>query len=215
MSIKLYYCTPDHHKYAEAICELIETAAKQRGTGIAKREPEYIKTKMTNGNAVIALDGDKLAGFCYIEIWEEKKYVANSGLIVHWDYRGHGLAKKIKAKAFELSRKKYPNSKLFGITTSLPVMKINSDLGYRPVTFSELTQDETFWKGCQSCPNYDILSRNNRSNCLCTGMLFDPNKPVQLSEKKKKQNLDTFYRWVRLKKQSFLKVIKPQKEVKS
>jgi GNAT superfamily N-acetyltransferase len=215
MSIKLYYCTPDHHKYAVAICELIETAAKQRGTGIAKREPEYIKTKMTNGNAVIALDGDKLAGFCYIEIWEEKKYVANSGLIVHWDYRGQGLAKKIKAKAFELSRKKYPNSKLFGITTSLPVMKINSDLGYRPVTFSELTQDETFWKGCQSCPNYDILSRNNRSNCLCTGMLFDPNKPVQLSETKKKQNLDTFYRWVRLKKQSFLKVIKPQKEVKS
>jgi len=215
MSFKLYYCTPDHHKYAVAICELIETAAKQRGTGIAKREPEYIKTKMTNGNAVIALDGDKLAGFCYIEIWEEKKYVANSGLIVHWDYRGQGLAKKIKAKAFELSRKKYPNSKLFGITTSLPVMKINSDLGYRPVTFSELTQDETFWKGCQSCPNYDILSRNNRSNCLCTGMLFDPNKPVQLSETKKKQNLDTFYRWVRLKKQSFLKVIKPQKEVKS
>ena len=215
MSIKLYYCTPDHHKYAEAICELIETAAKQRGTGIAKREPEYIKTKMTNGNAVIALDGDKLAGFCYIEIWEEKKYVANSGLIVHWDYRGQGLAKKIKAKAFELSRKKYPISKLFGITTSLPVMKINSDLGYRPVTFSELTQDETFWKGCQSCPNYDILSRNNRSNCLCTGMLFDPNKPVQLSETIKKQNLDTFYRWVRLKKQSFLKVIKPQKEVKS
>jgi GNAT superfamily N-acetyltransferase len=215
MSIKLYYCTPDHHKYAEAICELIETAAKQRGTGIAKREPEYIKTKMTNGNAVIALDGDKLAGFCYIEIWEDKKYVANSGLIVHWDYRGQGLAKKIKAKAFELSRKKYPISKLFGITTSLPVMKINSDLGYRPVTFSELTQDETFWKGCQSCPNYDILSRNNRSNCLCTGMLFDPNKPVQLSETIKKQNLDTFYRWVRLKKQSFLKVIKPQKEVKS
>jgi GNAT superfamily N-acetyltransferase len=215
MSIKLYYCTPDHHKYAEAICELIETAAKQRGTGIAKREPEYIKTKMTNGNAVIALDGDQLAGFCYIEIWDEKKYVANSGLIVHWDYRGQGLAKKIKAKAFELSRKKYPHSKLFGITTSLPVMKINSDLGYRPVTFSELTQDETFWKGCQSCPNYDILSRNNRSNCLCTGMLFDPNKPVQLSDTKKKQNLDTFYRWVRLKKQSFLKVIKPQKEVKS
>ena len=215
MSIKLYYCTPDHHKYAVAICELIETAAKQRGTGIAKREPEYIKTKMTNGNSVIALDGDKLAGFCYIEIWEEKKYVANSGLIVHWDYRGQGLAKKIKAKAFELSRKKYPNSKLFGITTSLPVMKINSDLGYKPVTFSELTQDDTFWKGCQSCPNYDILSRNNRSNCLCTGMLFDPNKPVQLSETKKKQNLDTFYRWVRLKKQSFLKVIKPQKEVKS
>ena len=215
MPITLHYCTSSHHPYATAICELIETAAKQRGTGIAKREPEYIKTKMTNGNAVIALDGDQLARFCYIEIWENKKYVANSGLIVHWDYRGQGLAKKIKAKAFELSKKKYPEAKLFGITTSLPVMKINSDLGYKPVTFSELTQDETFWKGCQSCPNYDILSRNNRSNCLCTGMLYDPKKPNTQSEEKKKQNLETFYRWVRLKKHSFLKVIKPSKQIKS
>ena len=215
MPITLHYCTSSHHTYATAICELIETAAKQRGTGIAKREPEYIKTKMTNGNAVIALDGHQLAGFCYVEIWENKKYVANSGLIVHWDYRGQGLAKKIKAKAFELSKKKYPEAKLFGITTSLPVMKINSDLGYKPVTFSELTQDETFWKGCQSCPNYDILSRNNRSNCLCTGMLYDPKKPNTQSEEKKKQNLETFYRWVRLKKQSFLKVIKPSKQIKS
>lgn len=215
MPITLHYCTSSHHPYATAICELIETAAKQRGTGIAKREPEYIKTKMTNGNAVIALDEHQLAGFCYVEIWENKKYVANSGLIVHWDYRGQGLAKKIKAKAFELSKKKYPEAKLFGITTSLPVMKINSDLGYKPVTFSELTQDETFWKGCQSCPNYDILSRNNRSNCLCTGMLYDPKKPNTQSEEKKKQNLETFYRWVRLKKQSFLKVIKPSKQIKS
>ena len=215
MPITLHYCTSSHHPYATAICELIETAAKQRGTGIAKREPEYIKTKMTNGNAVIALDGHQLAGFCYVEIWENKKYVANSGLIVHWDYRGQGLAKKIKAKAFELSKKKYPEAKLFGITTSLPVMKINSDIGYKPVTFSELTQDETFWKGCQSCPNYDILSRNNRSNCLCTGMLYDPKKPNTQSEEKKKQNLETFYRWVRLKKQSFLKVIKPSKQIKS
>ena len=215
MPITLHYCTSSHHPYATAICELIETAAKQRGTGIAKREPEYIKTKMTNGNAVIALDGHQLAGFCYVEIWENKKYVANSGLIVHWDYRGQGLAKKIKAKAFELSKKKYPEAKLFGITTSLPVMKINSDLGYKPVTFSELTQDETFWKGCQSCPNYDILSRNNRTNCLCTGMLYDPKKPNTQSEEKKKQNLETFYRWVRLKKQSFLKVIKPSKQIKS
>jgi len=215
MPITLHYCTSSHHQYATAICELIETAAKQRGTGIAKRKPEYIKTKMTNRNAIIALDGDQLAGFCYIEMWENKKYVANSGLIVHWDYRGQGLAKKIKAKAFELSIKKYPEAKLFGITTSLPVMKINSDLGYKPVTFSELTQDETFWKGCQSCPNYDILSRNNRSNCLCTGMLYDPKKPNTQSEEKKKQNLETFYRWVRLKKQSFLKVIKPSKQIKS
>ncbi len=202
-TIKIQYANSSHTSYAQAICDLIESAAKQRGTGIAKREPEYIKTKMENGNAVIALDGEKLAGFCYIEIWENKKYVANSGLIVHWDYRGHGLAKKIKAKAFELSREKYPNSKLFGITTSLPVMKINSDLGYRPVTFSELTQDETFWNGCKSCPNYDILTRNERKNCLCTGMLFDPSQPNQNPKPVREQNIKKFYRWVKLKKQAF------------
>jgi GNAT superfamily N-acetyltransferase len=204
MSIKIQYANEAHTEYAQAICELIEAAAKQRGTGIAKREPEYIKTKMRNGNAVIALDEDNLAGFCYIEIWGDKQYVANSGLIVHWDYRGHGLARKIKAKAFELSRKKYPDAKLFGITTSLPVMKINSDLGYRPVTFSELTQDETFWNGCQSCPNYDILTRNNRKNCLCTGMLFDPKKPNKKTKPEREQNIRKFYRWVTLKKQAFL-----------
>lgn len=207
MSINIQYASEAHSEYAQAICNLIEAAAKQRGTGIAKREPEYIKTKMRNGNAVIALDGEKLAGFCYIEIWGDKQYVANSGLIVHWDYRGHGLARDIKAKAFELSRKKYPDAKLFGITTSLPVMKINSDLGYRPVTFSELTRDETFWNGCQSCPNYDILTRNNRMNCLCTGMLFDPNKPNKNSKPEREKNITKFYRWVRLKKQAFLSAL--------
>lgn len=207
MSVIIQYASGVHLQYAEAICELIESAAKERGTGIAKREPEYIRAKMNNGNAVIALDGNNLAGFCYIEIWQEKQYVANSGLIVHPDYRAMGLARKIKAKAFELSRKKYPDSKLFGITTSLPVMKINSDLGYRPVTFSELTKDDTFWKGCQSCPNYDILTRNERRNCLCTGMLFDPKKAQQKGKAEKDHNVRKFYRWVRLKKYSFLKTL--------
>ncbi len=185
MTISILFGTKNHSTYAEEICSLIEHAAKQRGTGIAKRKPSYIKTKFENENAVIALDGDQLVGFCYVEVWEDKKYVANSGLIVHPDYRGQGLAKKIKAKAFELSREKYPGSKLFGITTSLPVMKINSELGYKPVTFSELTQDETFWNGCKSCPNYDILTRNNRTNCLCTGMLFDPNRPNDKTKEEK------------------------------
>lgn len=207
MSVQIQYANTTHVAYAEAVCSLIEQAAKQRGTGIAKRDPEYIKTKMNNGNAVIALDGDALAGFCYIEVWENKKYVANSGLIVHSDFRGQGLAKKIKAAAFELSKKKYPNSKLFGITTSLPVMKINSDLGYRPVTFSELTQDETFWKGCESCPNYDILQRNERKNCLCTGMLYDPEHPNNSPKKQREKNITKFYRWVQLKKASFMSAV--------
>lgn len=208
MNLTVQYAQPEHTVYAESICQLIEQAARQRGTGIAKREPAYIRQKIGNGNAVIALAGDELAGFCYIEIWESKKYVANSGLIVHPDHRGKGLARRIKAKAFELSREKYPESKLFGITTSLPVMKINSDLGYRPVTFSELTTDETFWKGCQSCPNYDILSRNNRRNCLCTGMLYDPAHPDKKSKAEREKNIAKFHRWVRLKTQSFIDLLK-------
>jgi GNAT superfamily N-acetyltransferase len=165
---------PQHVPYAQAICDLIETSAKARGTGIAKRDPHYIASKVLDGKSVIALNGEELAGFCYIETWSDKKYVANSGLIVAPEFRKSGLAKRIKREVFELSRKLFPDAKIFGITTSLAVMKINSDLGYKPVTFSELTPDDTFWNGCSACPNYDILSRMNRRMCLCTGMLYDP-----------------------------------------
>ncbi|MDX1545790.1 MAG: GNAT family N-acetyltransferase [Rhodothermales bacterium] len=171
----IHVAGPEHYGYAEAVCRLIEDAAQARGTGIAKRQPAYVRAKMEEGKAVIALWGDRLAGFCYIETWDHGRYVANSGLIVAPDFRKRGLAKRIKRRAFELSREKYPQAKLFGITTSLAVMKINTELGYEPVTFSELTTDDVFWKGCQSCPNYDVLTRTNRKLCLCTGMLFDPN----------------------------------------
>jgi hypothetical protein len=156
--------------------KLIEEASKVRGTGIAKRKPEYIMSKMENGNAVIALEGDKFAGFCYIEAWGHGKFVANSGLIVHPDFRNIGLAKQIKKVVFEHSRAKFPNSKIFSITTGLAVMKLNSDLGYKPVTFSELTDDQSFWNGCKTCKNYDVLTRTERKMCLCTGMLYDPSK---------------------------------------
>jgi len=163
-----------HLEYVETILTTIEEAAKIRGTGIARRSPEYIAMKIKEGKAIIALAGETFAGFCYVESWGNKKFVANSGLIVVDKFRGAGLAKRIKRKAFELSRLRYPNAKIFGLTTGLAVMKINSELGYKPVTFSELTDDEAFWKGCQSCVNYDILQRTNRKHCLCTGMLFDP-----------------------------------------
>lgn len=171
MDVQYYIGNKDHAIYAEEICAEIEKSAKVRGTGIAKREPEYIRRKLENGNAIIALDGDQFVGFCYIEIFEGKKYVSNSGLIVKDTYRQMGIAKHIKYRVFELAREKFPQARIFGITTSLAVMKINSELGYKPVTYSELTQDEEFWKGCQSCPNYDILIRNNKKMCLCTGML--------------------------------------------
>jgi hypothetical protein len=113
--------------------------------------------------------------------------VANSGLIVNPIYRKAGLAKAIKFKIFDLSREKYPNAKIFGLTTGLAVMKINSDLGYEPVTYSQLTQDENFWKGCQSCVNYDILMSKNRQNCMCTAMLYDPEeKKAEEAERLKK-----------------------------
>lgn len=173
MNVDVKYATKEHSKYAQEICELIESAAKARGTGIAKREPEYIRSKIESEQAVIATYAGELAGFCYIEVWQNKEYVANSGLVVNPKFRNLGLAKKIKQKILELSREKFPDTRLFGITTSLAVLKINYELGYRPVTFSELTTDDAFWNGCKSCPNHDILERNNRANCLCTGMLFD------------------------------------------
>ena len=173
-NIKIEVARSEHIKYIDDINDAIEIASKERGTGIARRTFEYLSGKMNEGKAIVAMDEDKFAGFCYIEVWQEKGFVANSGLIVRDEYRGIGLAKAIKRKAFQLSREKYPNSKIFGLTTGLAVMKINHELGYRPVTFSELTVDDQFWNGCKGCVNYDILQRTERSKCLCTGMLYNP-----------------------------------------
>ncbi|MGQ8338357.1 GNAT family N-acetyltransferase [Sunxiuqinia sp. A32] len=172
--IKVLAANVSHLKYVTEINDAIDKASRERGTGIARRTDEYITNKIMEGKAIIALDGEKLAGFCYIESWGHNRFVANSGLIVIGDYRGLGLAREIKKKAFEISREKFPRAKIFGLTTGLAVMKINHELGYRPVTFSELTDDEDFWRGCQSCVNYDILQRTLRTKCLCTGMLYDP-----------------------------------------
>jgi len=182
-TIKIIIATDVHFKYAEEICQVIESSAKVRGTGIAKRTPEYICKKIAAGNAVVALDGDTFAGFCYIESWSHGKYVAHSGLIVHPNYRKQGLAKRIKEFIFRYSLEKYPDAKVFGITTGLAVMKINSDLGYRPVTFSELTDDPKFWAGCQTCTNYEILKSKERKMCLCTGMLYDKNQDPSVNQK--------------------------------
>lgn len=172
-----------HCKYAAEICNEMESSAKVRGTGIAKRKPEYVEQKMREGKAVIALTEDnRFAGFCYIETWSGKTFVANSGLIVVPEFRKYGLAKRLKRRVFELSRELYPEAKIFGITTSHAVMKINTELGYVPVPFSEITNDDTFWNGCSSCPNYDILTRTQRKMCLCTGMLYDPNEPRNVDE---------------------------------
>ncbi|WP_462318083.1 GNAT family N-acetyltransferase [Marinilabilia sp.] len=204
LEINIKIASEEHLPYVDTILKTIADAAKVRGTGIAKRNPEYIKSKIVEGKAVIALRGEEFAGFCYVESWGHKKFVANSGLIVVDRFRGQGLAKEIKRKAFELSRKKYPNAKIFGLTTGLAVMKINSELGYKPVTFSELTDDDQFWKGCQSCVNYDILMRTKRKHCLCTGMLYDPEKEAKTDPIPPKR-LSVYERWLRFKRFVFLK----------
>ena len=163
-----------HEVYVDKILDTIREAAKVRGTGIAERTHEYVATKMKEGKAIIALCGDDFAGFTYIESWGNKQYVATSGLIVHPKYRGLGLAKRIKTASFRLARLRWPNAKVFSLTSGAAVMKMNTELGYVPVTFNELTDDEAFWKGCEGCINHDILVAKNRKFCICTAMLYDP-----------------------------------------
>ncbi|MGY8939673.1 MAG: GNAT family N-acetyltransferase [Flavobacteriales bacterium] len=201
--MEIVIANKSHSVYADIICKTIEEAAQVRGTGIAKRKPEYILTKLENGNAVIALNGDEFAGFCYIEAWGHGKFVANSGLIVRPDYRNLGLAKQIKEVTFKHSRTKFPDAKIFSITTGLAVMKLNSNLGYKPVTFSELTDDPSFWDGCQTCKNYDILTRTERKMCMCTGMLFDPKNNNKTASKEVKESV--FRKLKNIKENLFLK----------
>jgi len=201
--------TAEHVIHAEAICSEMFESAKARGTGIARRKPEYIANKIVEGKAVIALHKDgRWAGFCYIETWSHGDYVANSGLIVSPEFRKVGLAKAIKKRVFELSHEKYPRAKIFGLTTGLAVMKINSELGYEPVTYSELTQDEDFWAGCKSCINYDILVSKERKNCMCTAMLWDPEEKAKELQERLKRRAEAKERLERIsKKQSLLKRI--------
>ncbi|MCQ2208151.1 MAG: GNAT family N-acetyltransferase [Paludibacteraceae bacterium] len=173
-NIKLLIADESHIHYIDEILETITAAAKVRGTGIAKRNPKYVENLMLKGKAVLALDGDKFAGFSYIETWGGKHYVTTSGMIVPESYRGHGLARRIKHVTFSLARKRWPNAKIFSLTSGAAVMKLNTDCGYTPVTFAQLTDDETFWRGCEGCINHDVLVRTERRYCICTGMLYDP-----------------------------------------
>ena len=173
-----------HEKYVDTILETISEAAKVRGTGIAKRTHQYLITKIREAKAVIALCGDDFAGFSYIETWGNKEYVTTSGLIVHPKYRGLHLAKRIKDLTFSLARTRWPKAKIFSLTSGAAVMQMNTQLGYKPVTFAELTDDEAFWRGCEGCVNVDILKRTERKYCICTGMLFDPEEhlPAKIPE---------------------------------
>ena len=172
--IRIYVAGRQHIRYVEEILTTIEESSKARGTGIARRSPDYVAQKMIEGKAIIALCENEFAGFCYIESWSNKQYIVNSGLIVNPKYRGMGLAKRIKRFSFNYSRRLYPEAKLFGLTSGAAVLKINHELGYRPVTFEQLTDDPAFWRGCQTCVNFDVLTRTDYKRCICTAMLYDP-----------------------------------------
>ncbi|MDP4150387.1 MAG: GNAT family N-acetyltransferase [Bacteroidota bacterium] len=204
---KIVIADHTHQDFAQIICDEMEASAKARGTGIAKRSPDYIKEKMREGKAVIAFtEAGFWAGFCYIETWSHGEYVANSGLIVAPEFRKSGLARQIKRKVFDLSRKTYPEAKIFGLTTGLAVMKINSELGYEPVTYSELTQDEAFWAGCKSCVNYEILTSKERKICMCTAMLYDPKDHYEPEETTRdfKKHSKLYERFMRIKQSRLL-----------
>lgn len=194
--VKVMIADESHIKYVDTILSTIAAAAKVRGTGIAKRDPEYVKTKIREGKAVIALYGEEFAGFSYIETWENQEYVTTSGLIVPEKFRGLGLARKIKHQTFMLARKRWPDAKIFSLTSGAAVMKLNTALGYLPVTFADLTHDEKFWQGCEGCVNYEVLQRTGRRYCICTGMLFDP---------KQKMCMDAAKRELKSEKKSFWK----------
>jgi hypothetical protein len=203
--------------HASTITDEMASSALARGTGIAKRSPEYISQKINEGKAVIAVTKENTwVGFCYIEAWGHEKFVANSGLIVAPEFRKTGIAKSIKQRIFELSREKYPDAKIFGLTTGLAVMKINSDLGYKPVTYSELTDDDKFWEGCKSCVNYEILMSKGRKNCLCTAMLYDPKEHPQPEETAKdfKKKSKIYERFMRAKKNRLYQYLKKKKQEK-
>lgn len=217
--IVIRVATAEDVRYAKYITDEMEESAKARGTGIAKRTPDYVAGKMLEGKAVIAVTTEgQWVGFCYIETWSHGEYVANSGLIVSPAFRKTGVAKAIKKKIFNLSREKYPDAKIFGLTTGLAVMKINSELGYEPVTYSELTQDEAFWAGCKSCVNYEILLSKDRKNCMCTAMLYDPKDHYKPEETKEffEKNKSGLERLLRFKQWKLLKpFMKKNKETNS
>ncbi|GGB09452.1 MULTISPECIES: N-acetyltransferase [Mucilaginibacter] len=161
--------------FADEIIREMESSAIARGSGISKRSAASVIEKIDTGKAIMAVtENGEWVGFSYIETWDDGKFVSNSGLIVSPQRRNQGVASEIKNRIFNLSRSKYPTAKIFSITSGLAIMKMNTRLGFEPVTYAEVAGEPRFWDACKSCVNYDVLQSKNRCNCLCTAMLFDP-----------------------------------------
>jgi hypothetical protein len=167
---------PADVKHVYPILYEMERSAHERGTGIARRSPQSLCKKIYAGHAVIATTQDgEWVGFSYIQSWQNGAFVSNSGLIVRPEYRGMHVAALIKRMIFELARTLYPDAKIFSITSGAAVLTLNHQLGFRPVTYAEITTDEAFWDQCRACVNYPVLKEKNKKICLCTAMVFEPN----------------------------------------
>lgn len=168
--------TSGDHSYAAEIAGEMAYSSARRGTGITHRTPEYIVQKMEEGLAAIAVNADNgtWAGFCYLEVWQHQKYVANSGLIVAPGYRGTGISKEIKITLFDHCRLAFPKARLFSLSTSPAVMHVNEALGYKVVPFAEIMRDELFLTGCQSWVNYCDLMNREQTHLPYVAMIYDP-----------------------------------------
>jgi GNAT superfamily N-acetyltransferase len=168
--------TSGDRAYAATIANEMAYSSARRGTGIARRPPEYVMQKMDEGLAVIAVNADNgaWAGFCCIEVWQHKKYVANSGLIVSPGYRGTGISKQIKIALFDHCRSKFPGARLFSLSASPAVIHMNKAMGYKVVSFAEVMSDELFLTGCESWVNYKELMSREQTRLPYVSMIFDP-----------------------------------------
>lgn len=164
----------NHTPFAREIELLFEQVTNEKSIGINLKKGQYIGEKIIKGDAIIATKQGRLAGFCYLRNRNNDDYVSISGIVVVPQFRRLGLAKMMIEEIFQVARKKYPKAKLFSLTTSPEVMRINSIHGYKTVNYSKLSTSNKFWAECSDCLNYNFLQKNNNTRCLCSAMLFNP-----------------------------------------
>lgn len=179
MYFEVTVATEAHIIYIKDILAAIYEASQVPGNSIVMRDPDYLALKMREGKAVIALcDDGSFAGFCYLECWQDEQFLANSGMIVKPEYRGQGLATRIKQEIVRVCHEMFPDAAIFGITKSEAIKKISLRLGFEEVPYTEITTDPKFWKGCDTCRHYDELLANGGRSCHCTALILKPQRIV-------------------------------------
>lgn len=168
---------PADERLAGVASALIESAAEEHD--IAQREPAFLRTKISAGQAAVALLEAELVGFGYWSAWDAGRFVSHSGLVVRPDLRGVGLGRELKRCLFASSRERLPAAALMSLTNSPEVRAMNLSLGFRVVPLEDLPDDPEFWKGCDACRNIERV-RSEGLRCCCEAMLLDP--PARESE---------------------------------